>query len=50
MKIPDIKVVVKFTDGYQQRFTEACIKQLKQREEMNKMTKPASQISGDKTA
>lgn len=32
MKAEDIKVKVNFTEGYQKRFTEACLKQLEKRE------------------
>lgn len=35
----DIKVVVTFSEGYQTRFTEACLEQLKKREENNPMKK-----------
>lgn len=33
MRPEDIKVEVKFTEGYQKRYTEACLKVIKQREE-----------------
>lgn len=32
MKEQDIKVSVTFTDGYQKRYTEACLRQLQRRE------------------
>ena len=32
MKAEDIKVKVTFTPGYQQRFTEACLRQLECRQ------------------
>lgn len=32
MKLPDIKVKIEFTEGYEQRFTKACIDILKKRE------------------
>ncbi|MEW4411564.1 hypothetical protein [Clostridium sp. AN503] len=32
IKAQDIKVNVTFTEGYQQRFTEACLRQLRNRE------------------
>lgn len=31
----EIKVVVEFTEGYEQRFTEACLEVLKRREVRN---------------
>lgn len=31
MKNPEIKVVLTLTDGYAQRFTEACLEQLRKR-------------------
>lgn len=32
MKVEDIKVNITFTPGYQQRFTEACLRQLERRQ------------------
>lgn len=32
MKVEDIKINITFTQGYQQRFTEACLKQLDRRQ------------------
>lgn len=31
MAVKEIKVVVTYTDGYQSRFTEACLRQLAKR-------------------
>ncbi len=33
MKDQEIKVEVTYTDGYEKRFTEACLRQLKKRQE-----------------
>ena len=33
MKNQEIKVVVKYTEGYEKRYTEACIAQLRKRRE-----------------
>lgn len=32
MKKVEVKVVLTLTDGYQQRFTEACLKQIAKRD------------------
>ncbi|WP_343247756.1 hypothetical protein [Diplocloster hominis] len=40
MKIPEeIKVKVTYTEGFEKRFTEACLEQLRQREENEKIEK-----------
>jgi len=44
MKPKDIKLKVTYTEGYQQRFTEACLKQLRLRDERKKIE---SQKVGD---
>lgn len=36
MKVKDIKVKVTYTEGYQKRFTEACLEVLKKREIVNR--------------
>lgn len=36
MKPTNIKVVVTFTEGYQKRFTEACMEQLRKRKRIEK--------------
>lgn len=41
MKGKEIKVEVKFTDGYERRFTEACLKQI------SKRSKAESESDGD---
>ena len=37
MKKPENKVRLELTEGYQQRFTQACLKRLKEREEREKL-------------
>ena len=49
MKVTDINVVVSFTDGYQQRFTAACLRQLERREKVNNVIKSIRQVA-DKSA
>lgn len=41
-QLKEIKVVVTYTDGYQSRFTEACLRQLAKR-------KPVSLPTAEKT-
>lgn len=45
MKKPeDIKVKLILTDGYEQRFTEACLKQLRRREEIAALNEKAKTV------
>jgi len=37
MKKPEIKVRLELTEGYRQRFTAACLKRLKEREERERL-------------
>lgn len=41
MEKEDIKVNVTFTDGYQKRFTEACIRQLERRKNCQELKNAA---------
>jgi uncharacterized protein (UPF0335 family) len=41
MKPGEIKVKVIFTEGYQQRFTAACIRQIRRREAAEKQEREA---------
>lgn len=41
----EIKVKVVFTDGYEKRFTKACLDQLKKREEKEKVRQQAKDFS-----
>jgi hypothetical protein len=41
MRAQEIKVEVEFTDGYQKRFTEACIKRIARRDAAAKKQKGA---------
>lgn len=36
----EIKVEVQFTEGYQERFTRACVEQLKKREAADEHKRP----------
>lgn len=44
MKSKEIKVRVEFSEGYEKRFTEACLQQLRKRNKANQMP----QISEEK--
>mgnify|MGYP001042155144 CR=1 FL=1 len=37
MKQKDVKVKVEYTEGYEKRFTEACLKILKRREKQQEL-------------
>lgn len=52
LKPEDIKVVVEYTEGYQERYTRACLKQLdlRRKREAGIQGPPAESRPGDKTA
>ncbi len=41
MKVEDIKINITFTPGYQQRFTEACLRQLEHRQKHQELQSTA---------
>lgn len=45
MKQQEIKVKVEFTEGYEKRFTEACLQQLRKR---NKAMNPEPEVIREK--
>jgi hypothetical protein len=44
MEKPEVIVKVTFTEGYEERFTRACLRQLKKREELKRLNERAESM------
>ena len=44
MEKPEVIVKVTFTEGYEERFTRACLRQLEKREELKRLNERAESM------